>query len=117
VLIPNPDYNGKGRTESTSLNPTPRVQQHRPPQKFCGPPGMTEFTDDDMQDEKQELSNELVLSLKQKITMLEEQVAELHLTVYDQQDDFGVLRKATMSKLKCFAKALGNLLLYNAPCP
>jgi hypothetical protein len=28
--------------------------------------------------------------------------------VYDQQDDFGVLRKATTSKLKHFAKALGD---------
>jgi hypothetical protein len=25
VLIPNPDYKGKGRTESASSNPTPRV--------------------------------------------------------------------------------------------
>jgi hypothetical protein len=60
---------------------------------------MMEFTDDDMEDEKEELSNELVVSLKQKIITLEEQVTELHLAVYDQQDDFGVLRKATTSKL------------------
>jgi hypothetical protein len=60
---------------------------------------MMEFTDDDMEDEKKELSNELVVSLKQKIITLEEQVTELHLAVYDQQDDFGVLRKATTSKL------------------
>jgi hypothetical protein len=42
---------------------------------------MMEFTDYDMDEE--ELSNELVASLKQKITALEEQVAELHLAVYD----------------------------------
>jgi hypothetical protein len=39
------------------------------------------------------------------------------LLVYDQKDDFGVLRKATMSKLKRFAKALGDPSLYNAPFP
>jgi hypothetical protein len=79
---------------------------------------MMEFTNDDMEEVKDELSNELIVaSLKQKITALEEQVAELHLAVYDQQDDFGVLRKATMSKLMCFAKALGDSLLYNAPSP
>jgi predicted trehalose synthase len=64
---------------------------------------MMEFTDDNMEEEKEELSDELMASLKQKITALGEQVTELHLAVYDQQDDFGVLRKATMSKLKCFA--------------
>jgi hypothetical protein len=42
------------------------------------------FTDDDMEEEEEELSNELVASLKQKITTLEEQVAELHLAVCDQ---------------------------------
>jgi hypothetical protein len=36
---------------------------------------MMEFTDDDMVEEKEELSIELVASLKQKITALEEQVA------------------------------------------
>jgi hypothetical protein len=56
-------------------------------------------------------------SLKQKITTLEEQVAELHLAVYDQQDDFGVFHKATTSKTKRFAKALGDPSLYNAPFP
>jgi hypothetical protein len=56
-------------------------------------------------------------SLKQKITALEEQVAELHQAVYDQQDDFGVLCKATTSKLKCFTKALGDPSLNNAPSP
>jgi hypothetical protein len=45
---------------------------------------MMEFTDDDMEDEKEELSNELMASLKQKITALEEQIAELHLAVYYQ---------------------------------
>jgi hypothetical protein len=43
-----------------------------------------EFTDDDLEEEKEELSNELVVSLKQKITALEEQVVKLHLAVYDQ---------------------------------
>jgi molecular chaperone GrpE (heat shock protein) len=80
-------------------------------------PGMIEFTNDDMEEEKEELSDEIVASLKQKITSLEKQVAELHLAVYDQQDDFGVLRKATTSKLKRFAKALGSPSLYNAPSP
>jgi hypothetical protein len=74
------------------------------------------FSDNNVE-EKEELSNELVASLKQKITALEEQVTELHLAVYDQQNDFGVLHKATTSKLKRFTKALGNPLLYNAPSP
>jgi molecular chaperone GrpE (heat shock protein) len=78
---------------------------------------MIEFTDDDMEEEKEELSNKLVASLKQKITALEEQVTELHLAVYDQQDDFGVLRKATTNKLKRFTKALGDPSLYNALSP
>jgi hypothetical protein len=60
----------------------------------------------DVEEEMDELSNELVAPLKLKITALEEQVAELHLAVYDQHDDFGLLHKATMSKLKHFAKAL-----------
>jgi hypothetical protein len=34
-----------------------------------------EFTDDNMEEEKEELSDELMVSLKQKITALEEQVA------------------------------------------
>jgi hypothetical protein len=59
------------------------------------------FTDNDMEEE--ELSKELVASLKQIITALVEQVTELRLVVYDQQDDFGVLRKATTSKLKRLA--------------
>jgi hypothetical protein len=41
---------------------------------------MMEFFDE----EKEELFNELMASLKQKITALEEQVIELHLAVYDQ---------------------------------
>jgi predicted trehalose synthase len=76
-----------------------------------------EFTDDDMEEEKEELSNNLMASLKQKITALEEQVAELHVVVYDQQDDFGVLRKATTRMLKRFTKALGDSSLYNVPPP
>jgi hypothetical protein len=72
VLIPNLDYKGKGHTESASSNPTPRVQQHCPLPKICGPPRTMEFTGDDMEEEKEELSNELMASLKQKITSLEE---------------------------------------------
>jgi hypothetical protein len=60
---------------------------------------MMEFSNNDVEEEKEELSNELMASLKQKINALEEQVTELHLAVCDQQDDFGVLRKATTSKL------------------
>jgi hypothetical protein len=67
-----------------------------------------EFSDDDTDEEKDQASIELVLTLKQKIIALEEQVMELHLAVYDQMDDFGVLRKASTSKLKRFAKALGD---------
>jgi hypothetical protein len=78
---------------------------------------MMEFTDDNMEEEKDELSNELVVFLEQEITALEEQVTELHLLVYDQHDGFGVLRKATTSKLKCFTKALDDPSLYNAPSP
>jgi hypothetical protein len=74
-----------------------------------------EFTDDNMEEEKEELSDELVASLKLKNTALEKRVAELHQAVYDQQDNFGVLRKATTRKLKRFTKALGDPSLYNAP--
>jgi polyhydroxyalkanoate synthesis regulator phasin len=42
-----------------------------------------EFIDNDMEEEKEELSNKLMASLKQKITALEEQVTELHVAVYD----------------------------------
>jgi hypothetical protein len=75
------------------------------------------FSNDGVEEEKEELSNNHVASIKQKITDLEEQVDELHLAVYDQHDDFGVLRKATTSKLKRFAKSLGDPSLYNAPSP
>jgi hypothetical protein len=64
VLIPNPEYKGKGRTESASSNPTLRVQRCRPPPKIRGLPGTMEFNDDDMEEEKEELSDELVASLK-----------------------------------------------------
>jgi hypothetical protein len=64
VLIPNPEYKGKGHTESASSNLTPRVQRCCPPPKIRGPPGMMEFTDNDMEEEKEELSNELMASLK-----------------------------------------------------
>jgi hypothetical protein len=117
VLIHSPWYKGKGHAELASSNPMPRVQRRRLPPKISGPPRTMEFSNDDMEEEKEELSNELVESLKQKITTSEEQVTELHLAVYDQQDDFGVFRKATTSKLKHFTKALGNPSLYNAPSP
>jgi hypothetical protein len=45
---------------------------------------MMEFTDDNKEEEKEELSNKLVATLKQKIIALEEQITELHLAVYDQ---------------------------------
>jgi hypothetical protein len=76
VLIPNPECKGKGRTESASSNLTPRVQRCRPPPKIRGPPRTKEFTDDDMEEEKEELSDKLVTSLKHKMTALEEQVTE-----------------------------------------
>jgi hypothetical protein len=66
VLIPNPDYKGKGHTESALSNLTPMVQQSHSPPKICGSLGMMEFTDDDMEEEKDELSNEFMMSLKQK---------------------------------------------------
>jgi hypothetical protein len=37
--------------------------------------------------------------------------------MYDKHDDFGMLHKATTSKLKCFAMALGDPSLYNASSP
>jgi hypothetical protein len=64
VLIPNPEYKGKGHTESASSNPTPRVQRRRPPPKIHSLPRMMEFTDIDMEEEKEELFDELVASLK-----------------------------------------------------
>jgi hypothetical protein len=113
VLIPNPEYMGKGRTETASSNPTPRLRR-RPPAKIHGLLGMMEFFNDDVEEE---LSNELVASLKQKITALEEEVAELHLAVYDQMDDFGMLHTATTGKLKCFTRVLGDPSLYATPSP
>jgi hypothetical protein len=117
VLIPNTNYKGKGRTELASSNLTPRVQRCRPPPRICYPHGTMEFIDDGMKEEKEELSNKLVASLKQKIITLEEQIAELHQVVYDQLDDFGVLRKGTTGKLKHFAMVLGDPSLYDAPPP
>jgi hypothetical protein len=63
VLIPNPEYKGKGHTESASSNPTPRVKRRRPPPKIHSLPRTMEFTNNDMEEEKEELSNELVASL------------------------------------------------------
>jgi hypothetical protein len=112
VLIPNLEYKGKGS------------RPHRARHRGCGVLLLQRCTvclerwrSSTEEEEKEELSNELVASLKQKITSLEEQITKLHLAVCDQQDDFGVLRKATMSKLKHFAKALGNPSLCNAPSP
>jgi hypothetical protein len=68
VLIPNPDYKGNCHTESASSNLTSRVQRRPPPPKIHGPPRTMEFTNDDMEEEKEDLSNELMASLKQKIT-------------------------------------------------
>jgi hypothetical protein len=73
VLIPNPEYKGKGCTKSASSNPTLRVQRRHTPPKICGPPEKMDFTDDDME-EKEELSSKLMVSLKHKIMALEEQV-------------------------------------------
>jgi hypothetical protein len=64
VLIPNPKYKGKGRTELASSNPTPRVQRRPPPPKIRGPPRTMEFINDNMEEEKEELSDKLVASLK-----------------------------------------------------
>jgi hypothetical protein len=60
VLIPNPTCKEKGRAESTSSNPTPRVEQRHTPPKIRSPPRTMEFSDDDVEEEKEELSNELV---------------------------------------------------------
>jgi hypothetical protein len=117
VLVPNPDYKGKGLAESCSSAPD-RVQRRRPPTTIRGPPGEMEFSDEDEEEEeKPRVRDELVAALRQKITALEEQLAELHLAVYDQKDEFTTLRKATTSKLKRFAKALGDPELYDAPHP
>jgi hypothetical protein len=69
VLIPNPEYKGKCRIESTSKNLTLRLRC-RPIAKTRGSPRMMEFFND--KEEEEELSNELVVSLKLKITALEE---------------------------------------------
>jgi hypothetical protein len=119
VLIPNPDYKGKGHTESILSNPAPRMERRRPPIIYA-PPRTMEFSDDDTEEEEEEeeeRSDELVVTLKERIASLQEQVTELHLAVYDQKNDFDILCKTTTSKLKCFAKVLGNPLLYNAPSP
>jgi hypothetical protein len=63
MLILNPEYQGKGRIESASSNPTPRVQRRPTPPKIRGRPRTMEFTNDDMEAEE-ELSNKLVASLK-----------------------------------------------------
>jgi CII-binding regulator of phage lambda lysogenization HflD len=97
--------------------------ERRCPPKILGPPGTMEFCDgtmefcDDDTEEKVEASGELVATLKQRITALEEQITEFHLAIYDQKDDFGMLCKVTTSKLKRFAKTLGDPSLYNAPSP
>jgi hypothetical protein len=64
VSIRNHAYKEKGHAESTSPNLTPRVQRHHPPPKICSLPKMMEFSDDDVEEEKQELSNKLVMALK-----------------------------------------------------
>jgi hypothetical protein len=114
VFIPNSDYKGTGHTKPISSNPAPRMEQCCPP-KICGPLETMEFSDDDTEEEKDEPSGEFVVTLKQKIAALEEQVTELHLAVYGQKNDFGMLHKATTIKLKRSAKALGIPSLYNAP--
>jgi hypothetical protein len=40
------------------------VHRHCPPPKISSPPGMMEFTDNDVEEEKEELSDVLVVSLK-----------------------------------------------------
>jgi hypothetical protein len=64
VLIPNLEYKGKGRIESALSNPRSRLQRPPPP-KICGPPRLMEFFDEE-EEEKEELSNELVASVKPK---------------------------------------------------
>jgi hypothetical protein len=55
VLIPNPEYKGKVHTDLASSKSTPRVQRHRLPPKISGLPGMMEFSNDDMEEVKEEL--------------------------------------------------------------
>jgi hypothetical protein len=40
------------------------VQQRHPSPKICGLPGTLDFTNDNMEEEKEELSDELMASLK-----------------------------------------------------
>jgi hypothetical protein len=70
VLIPNPNYKGKGHTDSISSNPEPRMERRCPP-KICGPVRMTESSNDDTEETKDEASDELVATVKQRITALE----------------------------------------------
>jgi hypothetical protein len=63
VLIPTPNHKGKGHTESASSNSAPRVGQRCPPPKIHGPPGMMEFSDENTKEEKEEPSDELVVTL------------------------------------------------------
>jgi hypothetical protein len=78
VLILNTIYKGKGHTKSNLNNPAPRMERCRPP-KIHGPLGMMEFRDNNTEEEKDEPCGEFVVTLKQKIAALEEQVTELHL--------------------------------------
>jgi hypothetical protein len=78
---------------------------------------MMEFRDNNTEEEKDEPSGLFMVTVKQKITTLEKQVTELHLAVYIQKGDLGMLHWATTGKLKRFAKALGDPSLYNAPSP
>jgi hypothetical protein len=58
----------------------PRMELRYPP-RICCPLEMMEFSDDDTDEEKDETSIELVATVKQRITALEEQIIELHLAV------------------------------------
>jgi NAD(P)H-flavin reductase len=66
VLILSPDYKGKRHMESISSNLASRMELYWPP-KICGPPGMMEFNNNDTKEEKDDASNELVVTLKQRI--------------------------------------------------
>jgi hypothetical protein len=50
VLIPNPDYKGKGHMESVSSNPALRMEMCCTA-KIRGPPVMMVFSDDDTEEE------------------------------------------------------------------
>jgi hypothetical protein len=60
LLIPNPDNKGKDRTESASSKPIPRVLSCHLPPKINSPSETMEFSDDKIEEEKEELSNELM---------------------------------------------------------